>query len=193
MPWVGTPVPWYATMLALGLERRGRQVILLWDDTEFPREASEQNRVIRRVLRHLEGSRPVVHLTDQIPRSSDDPGADAAAVERLAEQNVTWWLRGGSPAPRDANWADDIQTALAERLPLVRGALDQLGVECLVVPGGVYGSSGLYFLAAAERGIRVATFDADRGVAQVCVDGVAGQNGDLARRVLRSLRGAPLM
>ena len=53
MPWVRTPVPWYATMLALGLERRGRQVILLWDDTEFPREASEQNRVIRRVLRHL--------------------------------------------------------------------------------------------------------------------------------------------
>ena len=88
---------------------------------------------------------------------------------------------GRVAAPRDANWADDIQTALAERLPLVRGAVDQLGVECLVVPGGVYGTSGLYCLAAAERGTRVATFDADRGVAQICVDGVAAQNGDLAR------------
>ena len=176
-------------MLALGLERRGREVILLWDDTEFPREASEQNRVIRRVLRHLGGSRPVLRLTDQIPRSSDDPGADAAAVERFVDQNVTWWLRGAPPGPRDAKWAGH-RTALAERLPLVRGALDQLDVECLVVPGGVHGSSGLYFLAAAERGTRVATFDADRGVAQFCVDGVAGQNGDLAPRVLRSLRGA---
>jgi hypothetical protein len=181
MPWVRTPVPWYATMLALGLERRGRQVILLWDDTQFPREVSAQNRVIRRVLRSLGGSHPIVHLSDQIPSSSDDPFADAAAVERLAQQNVTWWLRGAPPAPRDANWADGIQTALAERLPLVRAALDQLGVECLVLPGGVYGSSGLYCLAAAERGTRVATFDTDRGVAQLCVDGVAAQNGDLAR------------
>jgi Capsule polysaccharide biosynthesis protein len=180
-PWVRTPVPWYATMLALGLERRGREVILLWDDAEFPREPTAQNRVIRRVLRHLGGSRRVVHLSDQIPRSSDDPGADAAAVKRLAEQNVTWWLRGASPAPRDANWVDDIQTALAERLPLVRGAVDQLGVECLVVPGGIYGTSGLYCLAAAEQGTRVATFDTDRGVAQICADGVAAQNGDLAR------------
>ena len=62
-----------------------------------------------------------------------------------------------------------------------RAAVDQFDVECLVLPGGVYGSSGLYFLAAAERGTRVATFDADRGVAQLCVDGVAAQNGDLAR------------
>jgi hypothetical protein len=180
-PWVRTPVPWYATMLALGLERRGRHVIVLWDDMELPREANEQNRVIRRVLRHLGDSRPVIHLSDQIPRSSNNSGADAAAVERLAEQNVTWWLRGAPPAPRDADWADSIQAALTERLPLVRAALGQAGVECLVLPGGVYGSSGLFCLAAAERGIRVATFDVDLGVAQLCVDGVAAQNGDLAR------------
>jgi hypothetical protein len=48
-----------------------------------------------------------------------------------------------------------------------------------VVPGGVYGTSGLLLDEAAARGWRVATFDTDRRIAQICVSGVAAQNGDI--------------
>jgi hypothetical protein len=45
----------------------------------------------------------------------------------------------------------------------------------------VYGTSGLFRLAAEEQHCRVATYDADIGVAQVCVSGVAAQGEDLPR------------
>ncbi len=102
-------------------------------------------------------------------------------MRALADQIVTWWLRGDRRDATADRWARDIEAALLERLPLVSATVDQFDLDCILVPGGVYGASGLYFLAAADRGTRVATFDADRGVAQLCVDGVAAQNGDLAR------------
>jgi hypothetical protein len=75
----------------------------------------------------------------------------------------------------------DIRTSLERSLPLVRRAVDRADLDCLVVPGGVYGTSGLFRIAAGERDCRVATFDADLNVAQVCVNGVAAQGADLPR------------
>jgi hypothetical protein len=99
-------------------------------------------------------------------------------------------LRGDRRGATADRWAREIQAALAERLPLVRAVVDRLDLDCILVPGGVYGASGLYFLATEGRETRVATFDADRGVAQVCVDGVAAQNGDLGR-AFETLLGEP--
>ena len=48
-----------------------------------------------------------------------------------------------------------------------------------MVPGGVYGSSGLFLREGRARGRRIATFDTDRRIAQICADGVAAQNGDI--------------
>ena len=179
MPWVRTPAPWYAIMLAFGLQQRGSSVALLWDDTGFPREDPTQKFVIRRVLSRLRSCPPVIRLSDQ-KSSSDAAGRDAAGVTQLSDQIVTWWLRGDRPDVAAETWSEHIRVALAERLPLVRAVVD-LDLECILVPGGVLHASGLYFLAAAGRRTRVATFDADRGVAQLCVDGVAAQNGDLPR------------
>jgi hypothetical protein len=180
MPWVRTPAPWLAIMVAFGLRQRGRSVVLLWDDTGFPREDPTQNFVIGRVLGKLPHCPPIVRLSEQ-QRGADVSACEAAGVRRLTDQIVTWWLRGERRDAGVDEWAGDIERALTERLPLVSAAVNQLDLDCILVPGGVYGASGLYFLATADRRTRVATFDADRGVAQLCVDGVAAQNGDLPR------------
>lgn len=180
MPWVRTPAPWYAIMLALGLRQRGRSVVLLWDDTGFPREDPTQNHVIRRVLRRLPYCPPVIRLSQQASRS-DESACASSGVQRLTGQIVTWWLRGDRPDVSAERWANDIQVALTERLPAVRAVVDRFDLECILVPGGVLNASGLYFIATRDRPTRIATFDADRAVAQLCVDGVAAQNGDLPR------------
>ena len=179
-PWVCTPVPWYSIMLAIGLARRGRKVVLLWDDTGFSEpHVDEQNRTIAGVLAHVGQHLPVVRLSHQQPFPASD--ADGRALQRLSGQNVTWSLRGATPAGRDLPLVRAIEASLARSLPLVRSALRQEIFDFLLVPGGVYGTSGVVLLAAEELGCRVATFDADRHVAQLCVDGVAAQNADLAR------------
>ena len=71
--------------------------------------------------------------------------------------------------------------SLTNSLPRIRGALDHVDVDLVVVPGGVYGTSGLFRLLAAERGCRVATFDATPTLAKICVDGVAAHSMDIPR------------
>lgn len=178
MPWVSTAAPWYSIMLAIGLARRGRKVVLLWDDTGFPEPNTDaQNRAIGRVLAYVGQFFPVVRLTEQPampPRASD-----SRDVQSLRDQNAMWHLRGAPPTRADVALVNDIGASLERSLPFVRAALDRDDLDLVVVPGGVYGTSGLFRVVAGERQIRVATFDADLHVAQVCVDGVAAQTEDL--------------
>lgn len=179
-PWVSTQVPWYAIMVAIGLRRRGRNVVLLWDDTGFPEKfVAEQNRAIGRVLAYVGNYLPVMRLSQQQPGSLAD--SDDALVESLTLQNVTWIRRGAIPSEKDQRLATRIGTSLRESLPLVRGWLDHFEYDYIVVPGGVYGTSGLYVHVARTLGCRVATFDTDRRIGQICVDGVAAQNADIPR------------
>ena len=109
-----------------------------------------------------------------------EPNADDGdAIGRLTDQNVSWVLRGAAPTGDDRHVVEQIRRSLTRSLPLVKSALDRGNVDCLVVPGGVYGTSGLFLNEAKARGCRVATFDTDRHIAQICVDGVAAQNGDI--------------
>ncbi len=180
VPWVNTPVPWYAIMLALGLARRGREVVILWDDTGFPeREIGRQNRVVGKVLSSPYQPLQVVRLTEHLSQRS---AADAdSLIQSLTEQNLTWIQRGGPPNESQTNLRADVRISLTGSIEHIRGALEDTEPDCVLLPGGVYGTSGLFVHEASSRGIRVATFDTDRRVAQICVDGVAAQNGDIAR------------
>jgi len=178
MPWVSTPAPWYASMLGLGLAHRGREVTFIWDDTSFPDPQLEvQNRSIGNVFEWIGRNVPVTRLSehDDVESKADD----GDLIGRLTDQNVSWVLRGAAPTGDDQRVVEQIRRSLTRSLPLVRSALDRGDVDCLVVPGGVYGTSGLFLNEAKARGCRVSTFDTDRRIAQICVDGVAAQNGDI--------------
>ena len=178
MPWVSTAVPWYATMLGLGLAFRGREVTFIWDDTTFPDSQVEvQNRSIGNVLDFLGRYLPITRLSDHgVGELNAD---DGEVIDGLTDQNVSWVLRGAAPTGDDRHVVEQIRGSLTRSLPLIRSVLDGGSADCLVVPGGVYGTSGLFLNEAKARGCRVATFDTDRRIAQICVDGVAAQNGDI--------------
>lgn len=179
MPWVETPAPWYHIMIAIGLVRRGRAVVLVWDDTGFPqRGLTKQNRAIGRALAYVGRTLPVVRVSAQNSVAAE---TDARQVDTLARQNLTWIRRGAPLSPEDTPLLRKVSGSLANSLPRIRGTLDHVDVDLVVVPGGVYGSSGLFRVLAAERGCRVATFDATPTVAKISVDGVAAQATDIPR------------
>jgi hypothetical protein len=178
MPWVSTPAPWYASMLGLGLLDRGREVQFIWDDTGFPDAQMElQNRSIGDVLDWVQRVLPVTRLSDL---DEGEPNAeDVDLIRRLTDQNVSWVLRGAPPTGDHHVLVERIRLSLTRSLPFVKSALDRCDADCLLVPGGVYGTSGLFLHEARARGFRVATFDTDRRIAQICADGIAAQNGDI--------------
>lgn len=180
MPWVSTPVPWYAVALAIGLSRRGREVVIVWDDTGFPeRHLEAQNEAIGKVLDHVGRYLPVIRLSEEppAPLATDD----AALLDSMTQQNVTWISRGATSATEDEALTATVASSLGETLPRVRSLFGRLSLDCLLLPGGVYSTSGLFRAVAEEGGCRVATFDTDRHIGQLCVSGVAAQNADVPR------------
>ena len=177
-PWVGTSVPWYAIMLGIGLAHRGREVVLIWDDSGFPeRDVEGQQRSIAKVLAWVGHYLQVIRVSEH--GGGDSKPREVELIDRLTQQNVTWSLRGAVPTQAEFGVVERIRQSLTESRPLIQGALSGADLDCLVVPGGVYGTSGLFMDEAAARGWRVATFDTDRRIAQICVSGVAAQNGDI--------------
>ena len=192
MPWVGTPMPWYQIVLALGLLQRGQPVVLIWDDSPFPAESDYltlQNDWICASLRYLRkrGLR-VVRLSQYRPdvlRSEDHQH-----IEKLAKSNVVWRARARQPTDADLRMGREGQACLTRTLPLIRSMLRALEFDALLVPGGVYGTSGLFLLAGRQVGLRVATVDCDFGVAQICTDGIAAHCADIPRS-FAGIWGAP--
>jgi Capsule polysaccharide biosynthesis protein len=188
MPWVSTPVPWYACMLGLGLLNRGQDVTFIWDDTQFPDVHLDlQNRCIGTVLDWIGRFYPVEKLSDHVGMESDADDRDA--IRRLTDLNVSWVVRGAPPTEDQRVVVEKIGDSLATSLPLIKSVLSRCKPHCLVVPGGVYRTSGLFLREARSGGSRVATFDTDLRIAQICVDGVAAQNGDIPT-AFRSLQSA---
>jgi hypothetical protein len=184
MPWFGTPAPWYAVAVGLGLARRGRRVVFLWHDTAYPELSASlrhQDDEIRSVLRRLERRFPVLRLSDQSSVAARPEPGDELLLDRLTEANLMWRLRGGIPTAKDDRFRVRVRDHLADALPRIRSLMRSDRFRYMVVPGGVIGPSGLYLEAGQDAGVRVATFDAGLGWTIVNTSGVAAQQTDLPR------------
>jgi hypothetical protein len=183
-PWVSTPAPWMCLALAVGMVQRGKNVELIWDDSglglplETPERLREQEAHIGIVLQKLRRDFPIVRLSEQ-PARPPQPG-DVDALGELSRLNLTWGLRGANPSDRDRLLFPLTPEKLAGALANVRGLLQNREYESLLLIGGLYGTSGLFYMVARENGIRASTFDGTFGVVQVCVDGIAAQQSDIA-------------
>ena len=179
-PWVETPAPWHSIMIAIGLVRRGRAVVLVWDDTGFPqRGLAKQNRAIGRALAYVGRAIPVVRVSSQPPVAAEE--TDARLADMLARLNLTWTLRGARPSAESAPLLRKFRDSLNSSLPRIRATLDRLDADLVFLTGGVYGTSGVFRLVAAEQGCRVATYDGPPTIAKIAVDGVAAQSTDIPR------------
>ena len=180
LPWYGTPVPWYAVAVGLGLARRGRPVVFVWHDVPFPDPSSEQvpqYAEIERIFRRLGRRFPVMRLSSLPDAEHVDPNDDQL-LDRLAQDNLTWFNRGGVPSDADLDLRDRVRSSLALALPKVRTLYRSSQFSCSITSGGMIGSSGLYLNEGAAAGVRTATFDAGLGDAAVDVNGAATQHPD---------------
>lgn len=182
LPWVSTPVPWFSVALGTALARRGANVDFIWDDSVFPVPSAaldRQNEWIDKILSELRPHFRVVRLST-VPRQ---PGQadDETVLERLVRLNLVWALRGGTPSEADLAGAVQVRGHLREALSRIRGLLADGAFRYVVVPGGVYGTSGLYLHAGQQLGTRVATFDSGFGWTVACPDGVVAHQVDVPR------------
>jgi len=183
MPWSGSAVPWFSLACGLLLAANGNPVTFVLDDLPFGeggRAWQLQLSCIRSVLRLLRRRHEVICLSQHATTRSLPTETARHAIDRLATLNAVWAQRGES-----AVTPGHVQQARRHLLTsdgAIARLLQTLRVDALFVPGGIWGSSGLWMKHATAAGVRVATYDSGGyGTLLLAVDGVACQLHDIPR------------
>jgi hypothetical protein len=183
-PWMGTAVPWFCMVLGLFLGARGNQVSFIVDDMPFGGDRLSgrfQLRCIGSVLKALGGRHEVLTLSEFVTGAPLDAAA-CRSVERLAELNAVWALKGEMKMAGRQRYASRALRQLHVSWGAVANLLQGRPFEVLFVPGGVWGSTGAWVEHAQAAGIRVGSFDSGGyGNLLLAVNGIACQLQDIPR------------
>lgn len=183
-PWLLSDVPWYSLLLALGIRQRGRRVVIVWDDLPWDTGLAADRMVNASIARALailgpswEVRRLSAHAT--IGKSNVSP----EDIETLAHLNVTWRTRGHTWPPEAERMKEALKTHFGATGRAASAVLDELNPSAIIIPGGVFSSSGVIRTVAERLGIRVATYDSGPGVMLTSCSGVAAWLSDIPRAV----------
>jgi putative intracellular protease/amidase len=181
-PWCGSAVPWFSLACGLFLADRGNRVTFIVDDLPFGEAGRAwrfQLACIRSVLKLLEDRHDILSLRHHA-RAAPDAMPPRPSIDRLASLNVVWAQRGEL-----AMSTGDVKQVSSQLRASDRAIAALLGCkrfDALFVPGGVWGSSGLWLEHARAAGIRVSTYDSGGyGMLLLAADGIACQLQDIPR------------
>jgi hypothetical protein len=180
--WLTTLVPWYAVVMGLVLSTRGNKVVYIFDDLPFgnmPAVSAFIRHCLRRVMRHLAARYTVITVSDHLTRNKSHSPEELVHIERLAELNAVHKLRGETQPEGRITYTALVRSQLCSARPAIASIVKKHQFNAIVVPGGVYGTSGLWMAAGKEWGVRVSSFDAGAGIVLLAANGVASQLQDI--------------
>lgn len=184
LPWLSTDVPWFSMVSGLFLARRGNKVTFILDDLPFgnkPFRFAFILRCLRLVLKILAQKHTVVCLGSYATPAGITAG-HAGPLQRLARFNATWSLRGEMSSTGRQQYIELISKQLSTSYRAIRSLIESKAFDVIFIPGGVYGSSGIWKECALTAGIRVASFDSGGyGTLMLTSDGIASQLQDIPR------------
>lgn len=184
MPWCDTAVPWFSLVCGLLLAARGNKVTFIVDDMPFGEGGLGfrfQIGCVRSVLRLLRDHHDIITLSDHV---SSAPLDDAArqSVDRLADLNAVWALRGEIMVAGRQRHTAQTRRQLHASYGAIARVLQGGQYDAVFVPGGVWGSSGIWIEHARVIGVRVASYDSGGyGTLLLAVNGIACQLQDIPR------------
>jgi hypothetical protein len=188
MPWLGTAVPWFSLVCGLLLAADGNQVTFVLDDLPFGSHRIRFRFVlgcIRAVLRLVRArGYTVLTLSEWDRRESRDAlgEVEEGCIARLAQLNAVWELRGEMSQVGRERHIEQSRLQLRSALVAVHSLLSRARWDVVLVPGGIYGSSGVWAQQARAAGIRLASFDSGgSGIVMLSADGIACQLQDIPR------------
>lgn len=184
MPWMGTTVPWFSLVCGLFLATGGTKVTFIVDDMPFGGHRLRFRFIlgcIRSVLRRLRGFHHIIYLSDHVTSTQLEYDAQQT-IDRLAELNAVWALRGEMKESGRQRYKAQAIRQLGASYGAIASILQGYTFDAVFVPGGVWGSSGIWVEQARAVGMRVASFDSGGyGTLMLTVNGIAAQLQDIPR------------
>ena len=181
-PWLGTSVPWFAVGVGILLSRDGQKTTFILDDYPFGNNRLRYRFILfclKSVLKLLASRHRVIVLSHLKPDGllNEDMRAE---VKQLAILNAVWELRGEMIDAGRQKFVDLCERQLTAAYPAIYAVTALNRYDLLFVPGGVWGTTGIWSSCALRAGIRVSSFDSGGyGTAMLAVNGVACQLQDI--------------
>jgi hypothetical protein len=162
-PWAGTWVPWYTIALALLMAARGCKLSLVIDGFVFGEKPWRHAFVMRCllvVMRVLQVRFDVSLLSTAKESATVAVAPPSRLVLALADMNTTWQLRGEMIKVGRQQYLDRCAAQLGLAEAPIEAMLSGETLDVLLIPGGVFGTSGLWVAHARAKGLRICSFDA---------------------------------
>lgn len=181
-PWSGTFIPWYSLATGLFLSRSKCKVTFLIDDSPFGGKTFRFHFIlscIRYVIQPLKTKFKIIELST-IDSASPLTLETLRQISQFAELNATWELKGEMEERGRRKFEARCQQQFRRAYPSIDCLLKPKAFDALFIPGGVWGTSGIWSHLARQAGIRIGSFDAGGyGTVMIAGNGVACQLQDI--------------
>jgi len=181
-PWLGTSIPWYSIAIGLMLSKAGSRVTFIVDDNMFGRNQLRFRFVLGCIGFAMKPLRKNFVVSDLSLISEVEPIAIHAreSLRQLAKLNATWELRGEMDGNGRECFESRCEVQFVKAFPSIKKAVDSAPFDLLFIPGGVWGTSGIWSMLAREAGIRIGSYDAGGyRTAMLAGNGIACQLQDI--------------
>lgn len=177
-PWLSTAVPLFALECVEMLYRAGRTPVALFDATPVIKNPVPQ-RQINAIERLLAECFPKLEVQKIEGAGTVANERDRALAKSLFRENAIWQSRGEVLAEKFMEDNAGCQESITNHLGRVRAFLSSAKLDHVLIPGGVFGLSGLYAEMARELQLPFATFDGGLGLLRITQGGVAAHLADV--------------
>lgn len=179
-PWLQMAVPFFSVELACALREKGAEVALLYDDGDVTVNRNnysvEESKFLRRYLRQVASRFSVIPVHD-LPAEKD---VELPILDGVISENAVRAGLGESAAQSYLHAHPELIGKFHRHAQKVLAALEKLPGYCIVVPGGVYGLSGIYLRILQEQKRDFFTYDSGDMLLAASHRGIAASSDDLS-------------
>lgn len=177
-PWMFTPAPFFAFECGLALASTGSQVKWLWDAGNVFLNAGRPREVyaIREIFDLLPKGMETVAVHGLETCESFE---DSEFLALLIYENAVRELKGEDKVAEFLAANPGLPAAMREHVNRIESLLTQENFDWLLLPGGVWASSGIYARIASRLGIDYTSYDSGPGELFVGKNGPAAHFPDI--------------
>lgn len=182
MPWLNTDVPWYSIVIAIFWRQSGEIVDLIIDDMPFACNANGLIlSFIKLIANKLSNRFEVINLKNYTSYSKINKD-DEIIITNACKLNSIWQTKGESDIKVRREYELLIRPQMVEIFKAIDSLVSAKKYDCILIPGGIYGSTSLWVDRANWYGSRIASFDSGgKERLLFAANGIASQLQDIPK------------
>lgn len=192
-PWLGTPVPWYSLIIGVLLRYKGHGVTFfindMWISNEYSIPYGKYIQQCKEIIKVINKNQIIKKNFDLIYLGKEKKSLltieDEEKIKELAQIATIRQFESSGDADTEKYKESTIKwkKIFDEFYPNIISALSKENWEKIIIPGGLFLDSGLFFEAAKKRNIKVVTYDSSPTSVFIGINTCAARNGNVKEAV----------